>query len=40
MSINLRKAATLQEQIRQAISDINLDTELSNELSVDKTSTA
>ena len=32
MSINLRKAATLQEQIRQAISDINLDTELSNEL--------
>ena len=25
MSINLRKAATLQEQIRQAISDINLD---------------
>ena len=33
MSINLRKAATLQEQIRQAISDINLDTELSNELS-------
>jgi hypothetical protein len=32
MSINLRKAATLQEQIRQAINDINLDTELSNEL--------
>ena len=32
MSINLRKAATLQEQIRQAISDINLDTELSTEL--------
>ena len=32
MSINLHKAATLQEQIRQAISDINLDTELSNEL--------
>ena len=33
MSINLRKAATLQEQIRQAISDINLDTDVVNELS-------
>ena len=32
MSINLRKAATLQEQIRQAISDINLDNVLSGEL--------
>ena len=32
MSINLRKAATLQEQIRQAISDINLDNVLSDEL--------
>ena len=26
MDINLRKAATLQEQVRQAISDISLDT--------------
>ena len=33
MSINLRKAATLQEQIRQAISDINLDTDVVKELS-------
>ncbi len=32
MDINLRKAATLQEQIRQAISDINLDTENPNGL--------
>lgn len=32
MSINLRKAATLQEQIRQAISDINLDNVPSGEL--------
>lgn len=32
MSINLRKAATLQEQIRQAISDINLDTAVATEL--------
>jgi len=34
MSINLRKAATLQEQIRQAISDINLDNVPSDELPI------
>jgi len=32
MSINLRKAATLQEQIRQTISDINLDSVPNGEL--------